>query len=403
MWLNCADGYCVMSTESHLTRTPPIAMVVSGKKRSTEEADLTGEDEDASSYEDDDKELTKRRNSWKIKISALKRIPTQRYGLIRDIIVAAITVARKSHLSQVAADLKTALQLFRPCAGGEARTAAIKVLEKHGGYDGSDDEGDDFEELAAANTGEPNPDENTDAAIASLLCDEYRMINGSLGGDNFADKTDWSDAIKDCKSVSRLAVMVQTFVSKADSVLEQLKEERNNLDGILGLNAKRSSRSKSGIKNHDSSTQIWCNAKLTDKLVKARVKGYPWWPAHICTPLDVIVADALEGSGYSLISSVGNEGMFMVSDNDVIDFSEETGDDLTQYDKSTLEDLHEVRFIVTTTRIGFCHQLELMRFLFFIQSMAIAKRLWRHRNRGMVSPWSKKSRLSLMVEEKKSD
>jgi hypothetical protein len=39
----------------------------------------------------------------------------------------------------------------------------------------------------------------------------------------------------------------------------------------------------------------------------------------------------------------------------------------------------------------------------FFQSMAIAKKLWRQRNRGMASPWSKKSRLSIMVEEKKSE
>ena len=335
---------------SHISRETlvlPLAIVVSGKKRSIEEADLA-EDEDASSYEEDDKELTKRRNSWKIKINALKRIPTQRTALIRDIIAAAITVARKSHLNQVAADLNTDLQLFRPGAGGEARSAATKVLEKHGGYDGSDEEGDDFEELAAANTGDPNPEENADAEIASLLCDEFRMISGSLGGDDFADKFDWSDAIKDCKSVSRLAVLVQSFVSKANNLLEQLKEERENLDGILGLNVKRTSRSKAGIKNHDSSTPIWCNAKLTDKLVKARVKGYPWWPAHVCTPSDVVVADALEGSGYTLVSSVGNEGMFMVSEKDVVEFSEETEEDLSQYDKSTLEDLYEVRFMIVS-------------------------------------------------------
>ena len=93
---------------------------------------------------------------------------------------------------------------------------------------------------------------------------------------------------------------------------------------------------------------------LTDKLVKAKVKGYPWWPAHICTPLDAVVADALEGSSYTLISSVGNEGMFMVNDKDVVDFSEETDEDLSQYDKSTLEDLHDVRFIDASRSIGFC-------------------------------------------------
>lgn len=355
---------------------------ISGKKRSIEEADIVEDKEDASSDEENDEGLIKRRNCWKIKINSLKRIPTVRYGLIRDIIVAAITVARKSHLTQVASELKTALQLIRPHSGGEARSAAIQVLEKHGGYEGSDDEGDDvdFDELAAANAGDKNTNDDAGSAeIASLLCDEVRMISGSVGGDDFADKSDWSDAIKDCKSVSRLAVVLQSLLSKADNVLNQIKEERGNLDSILGINAKRTSRSKSGIKkNHDSSTAIWCNTKLTDKLVKVRVNGFPWWPAHVCVPLDTVVADAMEGSGYTLISSVGNPGMFMVAEKDIVEFTEETDEDLSQYEQSTLEELHE--------------------------STAIAKKLWRLRNRGVASPWRKKSRsrLSEDDEEKKT-
>jgi len=352
---------------------------ISGKKKAIEEADLAAaEIEDASSDEEDNRELHKRRNCWKIKINALRRLPSTRYGLIRDIIVAAITVARKSHLNQVAAELKAALQLLRPGAASEAKSAATQVLEKYGGYEGSDDEDEDvdFDELAAANAGDANVEDKADGAeIASLLCDEVRMISGSVGGDDFADKSDWSDAIKDCKSVSRLAVMVQSFLSKADDTLKQMKEERDNLDSILGLNAKRTSRSKSHVKKHDSSTAIWCNTELTDKLVKARVKGFPWWPAHVCIPLESVVADALTGSGYTLISSVGNPGMFMLDEKDMMDFTEETDEDLSQYDKSTLDELHE--------------------------STTIAKKLWRLQNRGVASPWSKKSR-PRFTEEKKT-
>ena len=372
---------------------------MSGKKRSQEEADVATNNEDKSSDDEDDDELTKRHNCWKIKIDALKRIPIFRYGLMRDIIVAAITVARKSHLNQVAAELKAALLLFRPHAGREARNAALKVLEKYGGYEGSDDDDDDFEELAAMGTGETNSDES--AEISSLLCDEVRMISGSLGGDDFADASDWSDSIKECKSVSRLAAVLQMFLLKAGNVLDQLEEERNNLDAILGLNAKRTTRIKSSIKNHDSSTHVWCHAKMSDKLVKARVSGYPWWPAHVCIPLDSVVATALEGSGYVLISSVGNEGMFMVADKDIIEFTEEVDEDLSKYDKSTVDDLHDV-----SGPPLLCVYLPISNsFLSFLclQSMAIAKNLWRQRNRGVPSPWSKKTRPRLVVEEKKID
>lgn len=302
--------------------------------------------DDASSDEDHDEELNKRRNCWKIKINALKGLPPTRYGLIRDIIIAAITVARKNHLNQVAADLKTALQLLRPHAGGEGRSAAIQVLEKYGGYEaGDEDEDVDFDALATVNAVNANADDDTGAEIASLLCDEVRMISGSVGGDDFADKSDWIDAIKDCKSVSRLAVLLQSFLSKACDVLKQLKDERGSLDSILGVNAKRTSRSKSGVKKHDSSTNVWCDAKLTDKLVKARVNGYPWWPAHVCIPLDAVVAEALEGSGYSLISSVGNPGMFLVAEKDMVGFTEETEEDLSQFDTTTVNEMQEVRSI----------------------------------------------------------
>jgi len=274
--------------------------------------------------------------------------------------------------------LKAALQLLRPGAAAEAKSTAIKVLEKYGGYDGSDDENDDvdFDEFAAANAGDANADDEADGAeIASFLCDEYRMISGSVGGDESAVTSDWRDAIKDCKSVSRLAVLLQSFLSKADDTLNQMKEERDNLDSILGLNAKRTSRYKSSIKKHDSSTAIWCNAKLTSKLVKARVNGFPWWPAHVCVPLESVVADALTGSGYTLISSVGNPGMFVVNEKEIVDFTEDTDEDLTQYDKSIVNELHE--------------------------STAIAKKLWRLQNLGVASPWSKKSR-PCVIEEKKT-
>lgn len=337
---------------------------ISGKKRAIDEADAAAENEE-SSGEEEDQELNTRRNCWKIKINALKRIPPSRYGLIRDIISAAITVARKAHLNQIAAELKTALQLLRPHAAGEARTAAQQILEKYGGYEGSDGEEEDvdFDELAATNPIDANAeDEEQDGAeLASFLCDEVRMISGSVGGDDFADKADWSDAIKDCKSVSRLAVMLQSFLSKAENTLNQMKVERDSLDSILGLNSKRTSRSKASIsKKHDSSTPVWCQTTLTDKLVRARVKGFPLWPAHICTPVEPVVADALKGSGFVLIASVGNSDMFLVEESDTLDFTDiDEEEDLSQYDTILLEELNEVSF-------HHCHSSFLLLFVVLI-------------------------------------
>lgn len=300
---------------------------------------VAAEDKDDSSDEEDNEELNKRRNNWKVKIHALKRVPVVRYGLIRDIIVAAITVARKSHLNQVAAELKVALQLFRPHAASEARTAAIQVLHNHGGYEGDDDEEEDFDELAAANVGDANPADDEDADIASLLADEVRMVNGSIGGDDFADASDWSDAIKECKSVSRLALILQSFLLKSVELLDQIKEDRERLRSAL--------RSASKLKKHDSAQNIWCNVTVTDKLIKARVNGFPWWPAHLCVPLDSDVVSALEGSGYSIVSSVGNSSLYMVSEKDIIDFTVDPEEDLSQYDIPDLrEDLQDVSPVI---------------------------------------------------------
>lgn len=300
----------------------------------------------------------------------MKRVHAHRYALIRDILIAAIAVARKSHLNQVAAELKTALQLIRPDAGKEGLNAALATLEKYGGYDGSDDEDEDFGELIAANTGEANANAESgeDAEITSLLCDEVRMISGSVGGDAFADKTDWSDAIRGCKSVSRFAVMLQSFLSKADGVVKQLKEDRDKLDSVLGINAKRTGRSSKAVisSKFDTSTPIWCNMMLTDKLVKARVQGYPMWPARVCTPRDEVIAEALEGSGYAIISSVGNEGMFLVPEKDMVDFAEETDEDLSQYDKALLGDLHDV---------SYCCDMVIARLLWFFIATHLELRL----------------------------
>lgn len=354
---------------------------ISGQKKAVEEADTAEEDGGAQSDDEDDADQKKRGQNWKIKINALNKVPTPKYTLIRDIIVAAITVARKAHLNQVAAELKAALQLHRPHAAGEAKVAAIAVLEKYGGYDASGDEEEDvdFDELAAVDAPAESPDNEADgAAITSMLCSEAIMMSGSIGGDDDADPYDWSDAIKECKSLSRLAALSQCFLSKAYDVVARIELERGELDSLLGVNAKRQSRSKKASnikKSRDSSVAIWCDSKLTDRLVKAKVTNYPWWPARVCELLDPLIAEGVKDCGHIVISSVGNPGMFLVPEKDVVDFIEETEDDLS-LDAEVATSLRE--------------------------STAIAKKLWRRQNVGVQSPWSKKSR-PRFVEEKKTE
>ena len=44
-----------------------------------------------------------------------------------------------------------------------------------------------------------------------------------------------------------------------------------------------------------------------------------------------------------MISSVGNPGMFLVAEKDMVDFTEETEEDMSQYDKSIVAEMLEVR------------------------------------------------------------
>merc|ERR1712127_607906 len=102
-----------------------------------------------------------------------------------------------------------------------------------------------------------------------MLSDEFNWVSGSIGGEGDVDGSEWSKAINECKSVSRLAALIQSFLSKADVCLENLKEDNVRLLHVL--------RSKTALKKHDSADSLWCNVEVTTQLVKAKVTDYPWW------------------------------------------------------------------------------------------------------------------------------
>ena len=82
---------CLIKFKMHIDVILRV-FVISGNKKAIEETDsAASENEDASSEgEEDNEELHKCRNCWKIKSNALRRLPSTRYGLIHDITVAAI-------------------------------------------------------------------------------------------------------------------------------------------------------------------------------------------------------------------------------------------------------------------------------------------------------------------------
>lgn len=150
----------------------------------------------ASSEDERSRQEQKEKLAWKKKIYALHSIETKRFSQIREVVVEAITAARKAHFGSVVAKLRSALLLHRPQAAGECKAAALTVLDSHGGYhpedDDSDEESDAEEEIT-----------EVEAEVPTLLSGVATMISGSLGGDDDADRIDWIDAVKNCKTLAR--------------------------------------------------------------------------------------------------------------------------------------------------------------------------------------------------------
>ena len=139
--------------------------------------------------------------AWKKKLSTLYNIPTKRASAIREVLISAITIARKGNVEEVLHDLRGALNLHRPGAAGRARQTALAVLQKHGGYqfDNESDLPDDEEDFS---------DDENDAADStkddvSYLCNDAMILNGCLEGDKNADRVDWKEAVIGCKTLSR--------------------------------------------------------------------------------------------------------------------------------------------------------------------------------------------------------
>ena len=169
---------------------------IMGLAVATFDADEADDNMSATSEDERSRQEQKEKLAWKKKIHALRSIETKRFSQIREVVVEAITAARKAHFGSVVAKLRSALLLHRPSAAGECKAAALAVLDSHGGYhaedDDSDDESDDDEAIN---------EENDD--VPTLLSAEATMISGSLGGDDDADRVDWIDAVKSCKTLSR--------------------------------------------------------------------------------------------------------------------------------------------------------------------------------------------------------
>lgn len=196
---------CQRSTNANtvvvLAKTPLLDLEqrvfeFTGLSVTTQDADEAEDNMSATSEDERSRQEQKEKLAWKKKIHCLRNIDTKRSGQIREVVVEAITAARKAHLHGVVVKLRSALLLHRPMAAGECKSAALAVLDSHGG---------DYQE--DSDSDESDVDTVEEESAPSLLPLEAMMITGSLAGDDNADRVDWIDGVNSCKTLSRYDVL----------------------------------------------------------------------------------------------------------------------------------------------------------------------------------------------------
>ena len=211
--------------------------------------------------EDESKENYERKahQTWKRLIYRLSDESGKGKGararLIREIIISAMAIARKAHLNEILKELRSALLLHRPSAGAEAKAAALKVLAKHGGYTPADEDSDS--DIEMTEIGLSSKEDETDSNIESLLCNEAVMMTGCLNGNENADRADWTDLLKSCKTLSRFAVVAQLFMSKGNHMLSNLETKRDNLLRAIKYWEGTGKRTRRGKDKYGSDIEIW--------------------------------------------------------------------------------------------------------------------------------------------------
>ncbi len=350
--------YALSSFKAPIIELEKRIYSILGLERAVQEVDEANEnmsvDSDGSNGADDEKEAERRERAnyaWKKKVWALYAIPAKRASAIRDVLIAAIAIARKANISDALEDLRAALQLHRPGGGGRARTAALAVLEKYG-FEKKDDDDDEESVDGDDNLSEAETSDDADEdKRASFLSAEAMMTGGSLEGDNNADRVDWKDAVTTCKTLSRFAALVANLKSRAMPRLDKLVKDKKTLSKAITYwetNGKtRKGKTKKGASNSrkfHSATEIWADVKATDEFVTSKVKGFPWWPARVCVPLDAEVAQLLDSINRTLVSFLGEQHLYTVDTKTEIkplDFSpEEDGGE--EYGPEVMKNLKNV-------------------------------------------------------------
>jgi hypothetical protein len=269
--------------------------------QATHDADVADENMSVEDHDEQDTETLEK--AWKKKVDLIRSMPARRHVQVREALVAAIAAARKSHLPDVVGELRAALLLYHPNAAKDCKDAAVAVLLKHGDYDRSDDDEEEDEELEAEDTAE----EKEEKEEVSVLSTEAVTLRSCLGGTDDATRADWVDAVKACKTFSRLAALCAAFCSDANKRLKQINVDRDNLLAALPV-WDREVKSRKKSKSKIAASEVWANVRMTDEICMARGEGFSWWPARRCEAKDKSLTASLGGVDRCLVALFGEMG-----------------------------------------------------------------------------------------------
>jgi len=294
----------LLELESRVFEVTGLAMVA----KETDEAD----DNMSTSPEDEEKQL---HNAWKKPINRLKRLPAKSYTKIHTAVVEAIAAARRAQNTVVVAELKHALVEYHPEAASYCKQEALEVLERHGGYEEDTDDESDSEanEMDAVKGNEKvMTKEKDESDITSCLCAEAIILNSSLDGQEDASRIDWVRAVKQTRTVSKLAAFVAAFVSKAGAKIGKMEEEHLAFIDAMTAWGKTRPKKKKDSKPIPQQSEVWANVSFTDEFCFAKIDEYPLWPARKCHPKDDELISQLESVDRILVSLVGERGALRV-------------------------------------------------------------------------------------------
>jgi len=299
----CMIRQRLLELENRVFEATGLAMVA----KETDEAD----DNMSTSPEDEEERI---QDAWKKQIHRLKRVPAKSYTKIHTALVDAISAARKTQNTVVVAELKHALVEYHPEAASYCKEEALKVLEKHGGYeeDTDDDSDEDANELDVEKGNEiRSKPENKDSDITTCLCAEAIVLNSSLDGQEDASRVDWIRAVKQTRTVSKLAALVSAFVNKASAKITKMEEEYSALVDAMSSWSKTRPKKKSSQLAPELS-EVWANVNFSDEFCFVKVEEYPMWPARKCFPKTDYLTSQLETVDRILVSLVGERGALRV-------------------------------------------------------------------------------------------